>query len=59
LNRGVGLNMEKIELLSRIRKLSSVVHGSDLAEYNLADESISEMHRVLNELSEEYITTYC
>ena len=51
--------MEKIELLSRIRKLSSVVHSDDLAKYNLADESIAEMHRVLDELSETYIGTYC
>ena len=51
--------MEKIELLSRIRKLSSVVHGPDLAEYNLTDESIVEMHRVLDELREKYITVYC
>lgn len=51
--------MEKIELLSRIRKLSAVVHGPDLAEYNLASESIAEMHRILDELSEKYITAYC
>jgi len=51
--------MEKIELLSRIRKLSSVVHGCDLAEYNLPEESVAEMHRVLDELSEKYISTYC
>jgi hypothetical protein len=51
--------MEKIELLSRIRKLSSVVHSDDLAKYNLADESVAEMHRVLDELSEKYIGTYC
>ena len=51
--------MEKIELLSRIRKLSSLVHGCDLAEYKLADESIAEMHRILDELSEKYITAYC
>lgn len=51
--------MEKLELLSRIRKLSSVVHSDDLAKYNLADESVAEMHRVLNELSEMYIGMYC
>jgi len=51
--------MEKIELLARIRKLSSVVHGSDLAEYKLGAESISEMQRILDELSEKYITAYC
>ncbi len=51
--------MEKVELLSRIRKLSTLVHGTDLEKYNLADESIVEMHRVLDELSEKYITAYC
>lgn len=51
--------MEKVELLSRINKLSSLVHGSDLAKYNLAEESIVEMQRVLDELSEKYITAYC
>lgn len=51
--------MEKIELLSRIRKLSSVVYGCDLADYKLTDESIAEMQRVLDELSEKYIKAYC
>ena len=55
----VQIEMEKIELLSRIRKLSSVVHGCDLAEYKLADESIVEMRRILDELSEKYIKAYC
>jgi len=51
--------MGKLELLSRIRKLSSVLHSDDLAKYNFANESIIEMKRVLDELSENYITTYC
>lgn len=51
--------MEKLELLSRIGKLSSVLHSDDLAKYNLADESVNEMHRVLDELSETYIVKYC
>lgn len=51
--------MEKIELLSRIRNLSSIVHGCDLAEYKLASESIAEMQRILDELSEKYLTAYC
>jgi len=51
--------MDKIELLSRIRRLSSVVHGCDLAEYKLADENIAEMRRILDELSEKYIMAYC
>jgi hypothetical protein len=51
--------MEKIELLSRIRKLSSLVHGADLADYNLSEESVKEMHRALDDLTEEYIAAYC
>lgn len=51
--------MEKLELLSRISKLSSVLHSDDLAKYNLANESIVEMKRALDELSERYIITYC
>ncbi|SFL33375.1 hypothetical protein [Pelosinus propionicus] len=51
--------MEKLELLSRIEKLSLLLHSDDLAKYNLANESIIEIKRVLDELSETYITTYC
>lgn len=51
--------MEKLELLSRIGKLSSVLHSGDLAKYNLGNESIAEMKRVLDELSETYISKYC
>ncbi len=51
--------MEKLELLSRIGKLSSVLHGGDLEKYNLTNESIIEMKRALDELSETYIAIYC
>lgn len=51
--------MEKLDLLSRISKLSSILHSNDLTKYNLASESIAEMRRALDELSEIYITTYC
>lgn len=51
--------MEKLELLSRIEKLASVLHSEDLAKYNLPHESIVEMRRVLDQLSENYIIKYC
>ncbi len=51
--------MEKIELLSRIRKLSSLVHCADLSEYNLDEGSVQEMRRALDELTEKYIASYC
>lgn len=51
--------MEKIELLSRIQKLSSLVHSNDLAAYNLSEAAIAEIKRTLDELTERYIVRYC
>lgn len=51
--------MKKVELLARISTLSSVVHSDDLAKYNLTSESINEMRRALDALTEEYIAHYC
>lgn len=51
--------MEKLELLSRIRKLSSLVHSEDLIHYNLTEDSIKELRHTLDELTEEYIACYC
>jgi len=51
--------MEKLELLSRIQTLSSLLHHSDLAKLNLSEASVKEMHRVLDEMSEKYIELYC
>ena len=51
--------MEKIELLSRIQKLSLLIHSNDLAAYNLSETVIAEMKRTLDELTERYIARYC
>jgi ribosome recycling factor len=51
--------VEKLELLSRIRKLSSLVHSEDLKHYNFTEDSIKELHSTLDKLTEEYITSYC
>lgn len=50
--------MEKLELLSSIRKLSSVVHCDRLAQ-TLPEDSLNEMRQTLEELSEKYVATYC
>jgi Glu-tRNA(Gln) amidotransferase subunit E-like FAD-binding protein len=51
--------MEKIELLARIQKLSSLIHSNDLAQYNLSDTAIEEMKQTLDALTEKYIAAYC
>ncbi|EGO61989.1 hypothetical protein [Acetonema longum] len=51
--------MEKLELLARIQKLSSLVHSEDLAQYNLSQESLQELRANLDRLTEEYIAAYC
>ncbi|MEN6413743.1 MAG: hypothetical protein ABFC84_13440 [Veillonellales bacterium] len=51
--------MKKMELLARIDKLSSLVHSRDLNQFNLNEASIKEIRRALDELTEEYITSYC
>ena len=51
--------LEKIALLSRIRKLSTLIHSSDIAQYNLSDGAIAEIKRTLDEITEQYIHHYC
>lgn len=51
--------MDKIALLSRIQKLSSIIHSTDLSLYNLSETAIDEMKRTLDEITEQYIQTYC
>lgn len=51
--------MKKLELLSRIEKLSSLVHSKDLSHYNLTEESIQELRLALDKLTDEYIAAYC
>lgn len=51
--------MKKLQLLDKIQKLSAIVHCEELASYNLTEESIGEMRRTLDLLTEEYIAAYC
>lgn len=51
--------MNKLELLAKIQKLSSLVHSEDLVQYNLSQESLQELRTTLDKLTEEYIATYC
>lgn len=51
--------MKKLEMLARIERLSAVVHCEDLAGCNLTHQSIGEIRQALDELTEEYISTYC
>lgn len=51
--------MKKLELLVRIEKLASLVHSNDLAKYNLTEESMKDIRRALDKLTDEYIAAYC
>lgn len=51
--------MEKIALLARIQKLSSLIHSKDLAHFNFSQTAIEEMKSTLDELTEQYIAVYC
>lgn len=51
--------MEKIALLARIQKLSSLIHSTDLETFNLSEAAVDEMRSTLDELTEQYITAYC
>ncbi|BBB92617.1 hypothetical protein MAMMFC1_03312 [Methylomusa anaerophila] len=53
------LTMEKLQLLERIHKLASIVHSEDLKDFNLTEESIQEIRKALDALTEKYITCYC
>lgn len=50
--------MAKIELLKRIQKLATLVHGTDLEGY-LTVETAAELRQSLDTLTEEYIARYC
>jgi len=51
--------LEKIALLARIQKLSSLIHSTDLENYNLSEAAIKEMKSTLDELTDQYIAAYC
>lgn len=51
--------MEKIALLYRIQKLSSLVHSNDITQYNLSEGAVEEIRRTLDEITEQYVNSYC
>jgi len=50
--------MAKVELLKRIQKLATLVHGTVMEGY-LSDETAAELRQSLDALTEEYIARYC
>ncbi len=51
--------MEKIELIARIRTLSEILHSDDLHKYCFSEETVTEMRQKLDEITENYIESYC
>ncbi len=51
--------VEKIELITRIRALSELLHSDDLHKYSFSEETLTEMKQKLDEITEEYIAAYC
>lgn len=52
-------NVKKLQLLEKIQKLSAIIHCDELNSYNLTADSLSELRRTLDTLTEEYIAAYC
>jgi hypothetical protein len=53
-----GKTMQKLELLSRIQELSSLLSSDTTCQY-MSDGSISEMQKALDAMTETYLTSYC
>ena len=51
--------MEKLELIERIRTLSELLHHSDIAKFAFTEETLEEMRQRLDEITEQYIESYC
>lgn len=51
--------MHKLLLLDKIQKLSAIIHNDDISNNVLTAESIREIRRALDQLTEEYIAAYC
>lgn len=49
--------MRKLELLSRIDKIASIIHSDDVNHFSTA--VVTELRMALDELTEEYISLYC
>ncbi len=50
--------MKKVELLSRIQELSSLLSCQTAQKY-ISTESVSELEKALDAMTEEYVNTYC
>lgn len=50
--------MAKLELLKRIQKLATLVHGTEMEGY-LTEECAAELRQSLDALTEEYIVRFC
>lgn len=50
--------MQKVELLSQIQDLSSVLSSEKACAY-MSNESVAEMQKALDMLTEEYLEAYC
>jgi len=52
------MTVKKLELLQRIERLSSIVHGEDFPKL-FSEDTTKELCYKLDQLSEEYIKRYC
>ncbi len=50
--------MQKVELLSRIQELSSILSSQTTQKY-MSDESVADLHKALEAMTEEYVSRYC
>lgn len=57
-NLGGIMTVKKLELLQRIERLSSIVHGEDFPKL-FSEDTTKELCYKLDQLSEEYIKRYC
>jgi hypothetical protein len=53
-----GAKMQKLELLSHIQALSSLLSSDVTAKY-ISEGSKSEMKKALDEMTENYVSAYC
>jgi hypothetical protein len=51
--------MTKLELLNRIQNLSSIIHSTDLEQYHFSEETLQEMKKTLDKITEQFIEAYC
>ena len=50
--------MKKVELLTRIQELSSILSSENAVSY-LSESSVNEMAVALDKMTNDYLETYC